>query len=207
MNNYKINKPPFFHVASFTAQSVPTPTQNGSGSNPSSVGDLSTSQARVVSLPSIYQYLYLANYAYVSQPASVLQNTGIDYIINLSGKPLNTSIQADSIPFSDSKNEPINVFLTSIDQVIDKLNWCIQNQLHVVVNCSAGVDRSVASVIAYAMKYSGNNSPNYWLQYIENCKNQQGYSDWKSLNNAIFLQYLNMLQNNTTPTAVLPSGT
>lgn len=149
---------------------------------------------KVIALPEIYPHLYLSNFEYANQPADILQ-TNINYIINLSGHQLTNNIPSISIAFVDSRSDSYDYFISTIDLIIQKILWCINNQLHVLVNCSAGSERSVSSVIAFAIRYTDKKSTDYWLQYIENCKIKSGYLYWSSLKNETFLQDLLMLQN------------
>lgn len=149
---------------------------------------------RVVVLSEIYPHLYLSNFEYVEQPCQILRAHKIDYIINLSQYHLKTNIPSSSISFVDSRSIRYDDFVFIINNIVQKIRWCIVNQLHVVVNCSAGCERSVSSVIAYAIYYTNNRSTKYWLQYIENCKLQQGYSNWSSLKNTTFLRDLLFLE-------------
>lgn len=151
-------------------------------------------ELKVISLPMIYEHLYLSNLDYALQADSLLMAKGIDFMINVSNHPLKTRMYSEYIVFSDDANVSYKYFHDRIEKVVEAIKWSVENKRHVLIHCAAGTNRSVSAIIAYALQYcTEKKSVDEWIKYIENRKVEKGYMYWDTLTNIRWRKYLSLL--------------
>lgn len=152
---------------------------------------------RVVSLPAISEYLYLANIVFARESPDILQNMGIAHIINVSNHDVHTCIPITNITFIDLPDTNYSYLISIVNKIVQKIKWCIDNKYRVLINCTAGSNRSVTAIISYALQYcTPKETAHYWIHYIKQRKLQQGYSDWNTLVNKHLVNFIFTLEYN-----------
>lgn len=149
---------------------------------------LSFDEPRCIHLLEIHPNLYLSNEAYVMYHEKDFdKHHDHRYIINT---------------FSERKMN-FHQFLKLMNQVREILQpWsqaCMgQPSLDhgsCLVACAAGVNRSVAAVIFWALHHAADSSKSVqdWMNYIVNTKNEHQYTTWDTLTQSSFRHFLSQI--------------
>lgn len=141
-------------------------------------------------LPKIYNYLTLSNFNFSHR--NIDKNV---VIINLSGIPLKSNNNKFIYNFllEDSDYVSYLYFREIMLKCCSILKMAEQKKYRVIVNCMAGVNRSVSVIVAYSIT-KGYNIDNV-IQYIKNEKKNKYNNQWPTLTNKTFILYLFQLYN------------
>ena len=142
-----------------------------------------------VCLPNIYENLILANYDWVSRFAY-----DVDIVLNMCDIkiPQSSKLSVYNISISDDSKQPYHVFKTAVLQAIEIIENAVETKKSIVVNCLAGVNRSAAIVVAYAVLKKGWDISDA-IRYIEEEKNKYRMFIWDTLTNKHFKRYIQQM--------------
>jgi protein-tyrosine phosphatase len=130
--------------------------------------------------------LTLSNHRY-----AVLEGGAYTVVFNLSGEP-HTHDTTLTYAFEDNPEISYHDFEDTLGTIVDRVHECLEHDHNVLVHCRAGINRSAAVVVAYALKYRGLKL-RAAVKYIEQAK-QQRYRNWPTLTNQTFKQHLQTWQ-------------
>jgi hypothetical protein len=149
---------------------------------------------RIVWLPKIDNNLFLSNYEFAEDMAKKL---GLRCIINVTKDPYRSksSLLYVSVPIEDDFEMDYKTFAKNVNSCTKKLRECLKKG-PTVVHCVEGMNRSVACIISFALKYGSHPemSLSDWIKYIKCRKAQRGYAGkWCTLTNPAFRDHLKTL--------------
>ena len=151
--------------------------------------------AKSADLPLIHPRLRLSNLCYALKSDAELAREGVTAIIFLCETVYQGNadvVRTRHAPMTDSKNIPFSRFNFEVGRALGMLNEELErNDGRVVVCCKAGVNRSSAVAIAYAVAL-GQMNVDDCIVYIEKSK---GYlrSTWDTLVNQTFVHHLMLM--------------
>lgn len=157
---------------------------------------------RLVYLPEISEYLYLANFCTVLDRQLLLVQKDINVVINLSNEKMSYGLyqKVHNIRMKDCRKLAYQTFAKIANEVIGIIQECITNKKKVVVCCDRGVNRSIAMIVAYDLykqktdhTLQGNKSLENTIDYIIKRKYD---NTWPVLNNIRFYHYLQSIASN-----------
>jgi len=143
----------------------------------------------IVWLPKIDNNLFLSNFEFAEDMAEKL---GFKCIVNVTKDPYKTSLTYVSVPIRDDFKMDYKTFAQNVNSCTKKLIACLKKG-PTIVHCVEGMNRSVACIISFALKYSEHPemSLNDWIRYIKCRKARRGYGDrWYTLTNPAFKEHL-----------------
>ena len=143
---------------------------------------------RIVWLPKINNNLFLSNYEFAEDMTVSL---GFQCIVNATKDPYKTPLVYISVPIEDDFDMDYKTFAKNVNSCTKSLRVCLKKG-PTVVHCVEGMNRSVACIISFALKYSGHQSSlDDWVRYIKCRKAKRGYGDrWYTLTNPAFKEHL-----------------
>lgn len=144
-----------------------------------------------VLLPHIYKKLILSNFTYSSNNKDTKT-----IIINLCSEPLKSNVNKHIYNFvlDDSEHVSYEYFRKIMIDCCQLLQIAEKNNSPIIVNCYAGVNRSVSVIVFYSLlikKYKVNQT----INYIKKMKMVKYGSTWPTLTNNKFIDYLLKIQN------------
>lgn len=144
-----------------------------------------------VTLPEIYENLTLSDYVFSSQNAEKKV-----IIVNLSEKMLESKNNKYIYNFriDDSENVPYYYFKNVMLQCAHFIDHAQKNNRAIIVNCTAGINRSCSAIVAYSL-LSKKFSVNTTMNYIKSSKSGKYGDVWPTLTNPKFVEYLKRMQS------------
>lgn len=152
------------------------------------------SYPKSVSLPKIHSGLIMSNLDWVDGSWVFDQ---MKHVVNVSSfrlrKDKKRRCQVHNLPMDDTAQQPYQHFKRIVLTAVDILRDAADRREPVVVSCNAGVNRSAAVVVAYAVLELG------WpvhkaIQYIENQKRADYGRYWDTLTNTLFATYIRQIR-------------
>jgi len=143
-----------------------------------------------VHLPQIYQRLVLSDFLYAS--ANVDNKV---MIINLCEQPLQRNMNhlIYNFKLDDSENISYQYFKNIMLQCCNLLRMAETNNIPVIVNCAAGINRSCSVIVAYSF-LTRRFPVQQAIGYIKHIKSQKYGNCWPTLTNYRFVEYLLRMQ-------------
>lgn len=153
-------------------------------------------KGKLIHLPNISENLFLATFDTVLNHMDDLIDHDIGIIINLSrflsrkSCAINrrNSIKCYNVCFQDTRDMDYKYFLQTANTVIDLINTHI-GDTKIVICCEKGVNRSVAMIVAYALR--NGKTLEETINYIVKRKND---NNWPVLNNFRFYHFLQIME-------------
>lgn len=158
--------------------------------------DDQSTTAKLIHLPDISEKIFLADYNSILNHMEDVINHDISVVIDLS-RPLSqksfaikrrNNIKCHNIYFQDTRNMDYKDFLQVTNKVIDIINTHI-DKTKIVICCEKGVNRSVAIIVAYALR--NGKTLEEAINYIVKRKND---NNWPVLNNLRFYHFLQIME-------------
>ena len=144
-----------------------------------------------ITLPQIYRNLVLSDFVY----SSTNVNNKV-MIINLCEQPLHSGKNRLIYNFKldDSENISYEYFKNIMLNCCNLLKIAETNNLPVIVNCAAGINRSCSVIVAYSFlmrRFPVHQA----IEYIKHMKVQKYGNKWPTLTNYKFVEYLQIMQH------------
>lgn len=149
---------------------------------------LSFDEPRCIHLLEFHPNLYLSNEAYVMHHEKDFE------LVIFIGKSTNFDKHHYIINTFSERKMNFHQFLKLMNQVREKLQPSLDHG-SCLVACAAGVNRSVAAVIFWALHHAADSSRSVqdWMNYIVNMKNDHQYTTWDTLTQSSFRHFLSQI--------------